>query len=155
MTILKITNPDYNSLIEHLLQDAQKENMALIMGGYNEFDDNVEILVKKTELVQSKDLLIHARSALELKPDFYIKKLNECKKSALSLMVWHSHPFCKKAHFSSIDNNNDLEHALFFKSLLPHLYYGNVVVAQKDLSARIFSNQTDSFQKVDKIKILY
>jgi hypothetical protein len=155
MVSINIIEPDYDSLIGHLLQDTQKENMAFSLCGLNVIKNKREFLVKKINVVQPRDLLIHSRCGLELKLDYYISILNECRKFGLSLFEWHSHPFCDIAHFSPIDNQNDYEHAQFFKSLLPNQYYGNVVVAQKDLSARVFNYKADTFEKVEQIKILY
>ena len=140
-------------LFKHLLKDPYKENMAALFCGYSIFRDNLQLLVRDIWLIEEKGLVVHSGMSLEMKEEMYREILLKCEESENSLIVVHSHPFTENAWFSSVDNDNDLENAKFIKKHLPDIYYGNMVVSQKDAKARIFNKQKEVFEDIQAISI--
>ena len=154
MKSIIITNPDKEKLFGHLLRNKHQENIAALFCGYNSFDGNLQLLVKNVWLINDDGLTVHTGASLEFSEQMHRKILLKCDELKTSLFIAHSHPFSDSAWFSSVDDTNDKMQARFISKHLPDIYYGNLVVAQKDYKARLFNKKKNIFEEIKKIKIL-
>lgn len=154
MNSIKTTEPEKEKLFRHLLKNQQQENIAVLYCGYSKYKNDFQLLVRDVWLIEDADLKVHYRTGLEFTEEMYRKILLRCRDSFTSIIIAHSHPFAEHAWFSPIDDENDLDHGKFIKQKLPDIYYGNLVVAQKDYKARIFNKEKELFEDIQELRTL-
>lgn len=147
-----INESDKSNLIRFLLKNPDQENMAVSFCGHSSFGNHFQLLVKNTQYIENDDLLEHSAISLLLKDEAYRKLLIESDRTKTSLLFWHSHPFSDIAWFSDVDNHNDMINAKFIIRHLPHAYFCNAVVAQKDLKILLYNKKKNEMEEVQTIQ---
>jgi molybdopterin/thiamine biosynthesis adenylyltransferase len=128
-----------HSLRGTLLSVAPQEAAALLLAGRAGTDDQTRLLVRENFVVPAEAYQARDNLRAVIDPSFIMPFLKRARREGLSLILTHTHPFAKEAHFSSIDDEGErvLMPALFSRTGdCPH---GALVLTSDDCAARIWT----------------
>jgi molybdopterin/thiamine biosynthesis adenylyltransferase len=144
----------FQELKSHLLQDG-KEQLAFILCGVSRSDSKIKFLCKELIKASQEDLKYNSLFRASANKVFWKSILEKCRRSGLSVIGCHSHPFSREdVQFSSIDDSNDLRNFSYASEKIPDIYCGSMVFGRKDFKARIFSKEDESLVAADEVVII-
>ena len=91
---INVSFEDYRKTWNHLLpQDAKKESVAFWFANFNSFDNNINLDVCDTKLIQPLDYNSQNYDYNDLSDDVRISVIKKAHSSNTSVIEMHSHPF--------------------------------------------------------------
>jgi molybdopterin-synthase adenylyltransferase len=99
---MKILAPDWDVLLEHLLDDGD-EHAALLLCGQQETADSVTFLVRELVLLTAADYLDRGALHLSIAPTTLARAAKRARLLDASVIMVHSHPFPGRVVASKID----------------------------------------------------
>lgn len=148
-----ITEKILTELRNHLLQN-RREQLASILCGTSKTTSKITFLSKEIVKAQPGDLTSNSSVHAAAKKDYRKRLLIRCLEENLSIIDCHSHPFVEDAaHFSPIDDRNDLRNLKYIKEKIPGIQCGSMVFSRSNFNARIYNQQTRQLLPVEEITI--
>lgn len=137
------TEEIFQNLLAHLLSGRRAEQLAFILCGHNKISDEItKLLTSRLVIPHGKWVSQQSYASVGFANEVFRYLLHTCKKTGLSLISCHSHPFSKEACFSSIDNEWDYRLSEYITSRIPAISYGSIVVGTENIRGRIFNSKS-------------
>lgn len=144
----------FRELRSHLLRD-DKEQLAFILCGISRSDSQLKLLCKELIKARQEDLEYNSPTMVSARKFFWKSIIERCRKSGLSVIGCHSHPFSHgDVSFSSIDDSNALKNFSYASKKIPSIYCGSMVFGRKSFKARIFDEEDRSLAAADEVVII-
>jgi molybdopterin/thiamine biosynthesis adenylyltransferase len=144
----------FTEMKEHLLQN-EKEQLASILCGISENQNQVRFLCKELIKARPEDLEYNSTTRVRAKHEYRKRILTECLEQNLHLIDCHSHPFSKQdGDFSCIDDGNDFRTLTYISETIPGIRCGCMVVGHNGLKARTYNRENSSLVPIEEITII-
>jgi molybdopterin-synthase adenylyltransferase len=128
------------SLRDALLSSAPREAAAILLTGRAGTGEETRLLVREYSVVPGAAYQAQEPLRAVIDPSFIMPLLKRARREGWSLVLTHTHPFAKEAHFSRVDDEGEkvLMPALFSRTgRCPH---GALVLTAADCTARIWTD---------------
>lgn len=136
---LSLTRHAAETLHTHLLDDQDREQMAITLCGVNRLHREMRLLVRDVILLPPDAFNRQSATCLELKQDVQAFVHQLAHRHGLVQVDWHSHP--GRGHylrFSSTDDRYEAAQAAYLAHRMDGVPYASVVVNEDALDARIW-----------------
>lgn len=153
---VRITAPDYQALLAHLLGHPQTyEEGAFMLAGRIRLSGALTFVVREVLPVPRDEIISHSAVHLDARPEFIARVLKRARADSLSVIQVHSHPFSRDSvGFSGRDHFG--EKRLFPKiaQRVPGVEHGALVFGQKAYAGRVWVPGKGSTVPISSLRIV-
>src|SRR6266850_2609098 len=129
--------PEFSGIRQSLMIEAPAESAAIFLCEPVSTPQGTRLLVDSIVRPGMADYSIQEALRLELKPTFVARVLKKARDHRKSLILVHSHPFAKGAHFSEIDLAGEEQLAPTLFQRAPDRPHGWLVMSPDGFSGRL------------------
>lgn len=160
---LVMKETDFDQLRSHLLQVDGRERAAFVLAGKADLTDHLELYVHRLVMPDDNDYCEQSPVFVEPKPEFVLETMAMFAESRVpGFGHVHSHPFCSRASFSSVDDHyfpgmvESLRHYLVVSGKEKSFFFTTIVWGQDEngFTACCLAPDGSSFATVDEIKVV-
>lgn len=133
----------FPALRSAFLQDTSREQFGIILGRMEKAPDGRIIMVAQDVMIAGDcDLISSGLCQVRPAKEFIARALSAAQRDLKvnAIIDVHTHPFCKSAHFSGVDDADELEFGKWLHSILPDLGYASLLLSLEAWEARVWDN---------------
>lgn len=150
---LKITRDDFEELRRLVLADMPEEAGAFALAGISEYDDQVDVLVRRPISVPKRMMLVQNEYHLEVAPQAINGLIALCETNKSGAVICHSHP--EGLSYSPSDDYGERRIANTLRQFIPaNAPVASLLITPDQVMGRLWLNGNSHALALDEIIII-